>query len=345
MELKLEGLIMKKMLSVLLLLSMILTVSACGNAKSQEGSSEEVIKVAGVVFQEDQFMRLLSMGYKAAADEYGVKVSLSNTNNDQSKEVELINTYISQEIDGIAISPINHVASIETLKSASEKGISVSIANTDLEKAPFIAGGFTSDNYLLGQQTGESCAAFIKENYKEGEEVRVALLQFRSQLPELSALRSDGFVDQIKDIPGVVIVADQDSWMQDQAIQTAGDIITAQASQGGVDIIWGANDGATIGSVMAVKNAGLSGKTYVFGTDAAEQQLKMLKNEDNILQAVTGQDPYMIGYKTMEVLIKEIKGEDTGYEKGKTQIQPGILLERSNEEGLDEFAKQLEEYK
>ncbi|MGL5256242.1 MAG: substrate-binding domain-containing protein, partial [Proteocatella sp.] len=125
----------------------------------------------------------------------------------------------------------------------------------------------------------------------------------------------------------------------------AGDIITAQATKGGVDIFWAANDGGTIGAVMAVKNAGLSGKTFVFGTDAGEQQLEMLKSSDNILQAVTGQDPYMIGYKTMEVLIKDIKGEDTGFEKGKTQIQDGILLSRTDSAGLDSFEESLKKFK
>lgn len=340
---------MKKLLSLTLALALGISMVGCGSKTSGSDSSQdsggETIKVAGMVFQEDQFMRMLSMGYSDAAKELGAEISLSNTNNDQSKEVELINTYATQKLDGIAISPLNQTSSIEALKKANENGMKIAIANTDLENSPFISGGFTSDNYLLGKQTGEAAAAFIKENFKEGEEVNIAILQFKSQLPELSALRTNGFLDQIKDIPGVKVVADQDGFLQDKSIQTAGDIITAQATKGGVDIFWAANDGGTIGAVMAVKNAGLSGKTFVFGTDAGEQQLEMLKSSDNILQAVTGQDPYMIGYKTMEVLIKDIKGEDTGFENGKTQIQDGILLSRTDSAGLDSFEESLKKFK
>ena len=110
----------------------------------------------------------------------------------------------------------------------------------------------------------------------------------------------NGFVDQIKDLEGVEIVADQDAWLQDSAVQVVSDILTANESKGGVDIIWAANDGGTIGVTMAVKNAGKAGETFVFGTDAAEQQAAFLKADDNILQCVTGQDPYTIGYNTME---------------------------------------------
>lgn len=355
---------MKKKLLCMLVVVLSLFMVACGSksdsktdSKGDEGSKndsgnvskddskDKEITVAGIVFQEDQFMKLLQMGYQAAGKEYGAKVLVSNTNNDQAKEVELINTYTSQKIDGIAISPLNETSSIQALKTANEKGLAIAVCNTALNDSDFIVGGFTSDNYLLGKQTGLVAAEFIKNNYEEGEEVRVAILQFKSQLPDISAQRSNGFIDQIKDIPGVEVVADQDAWLQDKAVQAAGDIITAQESQGGVDIIWGANDGGTIGAVMGVKNAGKAGEVFVFGTDAAEQQLSMLRNEDNVLQAVTGQDPYMIGYKTMEVLLKDILGEDTGVDRGNSVVVPGIVLDRNDKDGLDEFASDLENYK
>ena len=54
------------------------------------------IKLAGVVFQDDQFMNTMVKGYKAAAEKYGVQIVTANTNGDQAKETELIQTYISQ---------------------------------------------------------------------------------------------------------------------------------------------------------------------------------------------------------------------------------------------------------
>ena len=38
-------------------------------------------------------MKLMQLGYQAAADDYGVQCMLANTNNDQAKEAELISTY------------------------------------------------------------------------------------------------------------------------------------------------------------------------------------------------------------------------------------------------------------
>lgn len=93
---------------------------------------------------------------------------------------------------------------------------------------------------------------------------------------------------------------------------------------------------------MAVKNAGKAGETFVFGTDAAEQQASFIKSDDNILQCVTGQDPYTIGYNTMEALIKAIQGDDT-LEYGKEEVVPGLVLSREDIPSVEAFETDLAE--
>ena len=311
-----------------------------GGEASDTGKSAADITVAGVVFQEDQFMMLMQKGYQAAADEYGVNCMLGNTGNDQAKEAELINTYTTQKIDGIAIAPLNETSSMQTLKVANDAGLEIAVGNTQLVDAPWVCGGYTSDNYNLGELTGKEARKFIED--KLDGKARVAILQYKSQLPDQSTDRMNGFVDQIKDLPGVEIVADQDAWLQDTAVQATSDILTANEAKGGVDIIWAANDGGTIGATMAVKNAGKAGQTFVFGTDAAEQQASFIKSDDNILQCVTGQDPYTIGYNTMETLIKAIQGDDS-LEYGKGVVVPGIVLTKEDIPAVEAFEKDLAE--
>lgn len=333
---------MKTKKAVAMLLSAVMamgSMTVTAMAEESKGKAPEDIKVAGVVFQEDQFMKLMSLGYEAAAEEYGVEVMLSNTNNDQAKEAELVNTYVNQKLDGIAISPLNETSSMQMLKVANESGLQIAVGNTKLKDAPFVCGGYTSDNYNIGECTGKEARKFIEENL-DGK-ARVAIVQYKSLLPEQSTARMNGFVDQIKDLEGVEIVADQDAWLQDNAVQVVNDILTANEANGGVDIIWAANDGGTIGATMAVKNAGKAGKTFVFGTDAAKQQAEFLKSEDNILQCVTGQDPFTIGYNTMEVLIKTIMGEEGSF--GQEVIVPGLVLTRSDLDAVEAFEKDLAE--
>ena len=77
-------------------------------------------------------MKSMVQGYKDAGAKYGIKVVTANTNNDQAKETELIQTYISQGVTGIAIAPLSQDASIPNLKEAASKGIQVAITNMNL---------------------------------------------------------------------------------------------------------------------------------------------------------------------------------------------------------------------
>jgi len=294
-------------------------------------------KVAGVVFQEDQFMKLMQMGYRDAAIKAGFEFFPANTNGDAAKESEFLNTYVTQGYKGVAISPISEGASMKVIADAAGKGLFVGISNFTLTNAPYMTGAFTSDNYDLGKTCGLAAAAFIKE--KLGGKAKIAILQFKSLLPEQSGARVNGFLDQVKGIPGVEVIADQDAWLQDKAISVAGDIITAKGND--LTLIFSANEGGTIGATMAVKNAGKEGKIFVFGFVGSEQMVQLLKDPANVLQAAIAQDPYNIGVKTMESLAKAIKGEDYSATKGKTTIVPGILLERKNVAGLDAFLADL----
>jgi len=348
---------MKKMLALVLVMACVLYLMAgCAepaksgsNASAGESSAEASgkinpadIKVAGVVFQEDQFMRLVQLGYEAAAKDAGVQYTLNNTNGDTTKELELINTYVAQGYDGLAICPINEDTSIEALRKADEQGMRIAISNLGLNDLSFIYGGYTSNQYDLCVPSGEMAAEFIKANYPVGSTIKVARLGAMSVLPDITRDRWNGFQDQIKDLEGytVEVVAEQDGWLQDDAIAAVDGILAAHPD---LNIIYGFNEGSAIGATMAVKNSGNAGKVFVFGIDANEQLVNMLKDPDNILQGTTSQDPFMMGYLTMQALIKGLLGEDISATKGQVFTTDYIPLKRGETEKLDAFLADLKE--
>lgn len=340
---------MRKTLAMMLVLGMMGTLSACsmgdpaqtspggtdGTAGGKDGGNKAI---AGIVFQEDQFFKLMSVGYEAAAKDLGYTIQLSNITNDQTKETEIVNTYTAQGVAGIAISPLSSTISPEALKASDQAGVKICVANTAIDAYPFAVAAYTSDNFSFCKQTGEIAADFIKETYSSEETIKIGILQFKTQIPETSAERVNGFRSAL-DEAGIKyeVVSDQDAWLQDMAVAKAGDMLAANPD---IDILFAANDGGTIGSVMAVENAGLAGKVFVFGTDASEQMVDLLKADTNILQAVTGQDPFSIGYKTVEALVASIEGKEMG-DLGKTVIIEGIPLKRGENDTLDSFLADL----
>ena len=295
------------------------------------------LTVAGVVFQEDQFMRLLTLGFQDVAEREGARFVPGNTNGDAAVEAEMIQTYLTQEFDGLAISPISEIASFEILRDAAERGLNIGISNHLVEEA-FTVGSFSSDNYTLGNSVGNAAKAFI-ESELDGV-ANIGILQFQTLLPEQSGARVSGFLDVVTQLPGVTIVADHDAWMQDVAITVGSDMLTANPD---IDIIFSANEGGTIGATMAVQNIGLAGSVFVFGFDGSEQMVDLLRDPSNVLQASIAQDPFEIGVLTMEAVIAAARGEDVSSTAGQAFVVPGILLERANPGGLDDFVNDLRE--
>lgn len=233
----------KKVLAGLMAAMMTVTMAGCGSAaqstaagSSAAAGSEETaegvkeITVAGIVFQDDQNMALMRKGYEDAVADAGAGVKLleDNTNQDQSKETELINTYVSQKIDGIAIAPLNADASVASLKSAAESGLKITLTNIDLADSDFIVAGYTSDDHASAYQAGLDAAEIIKEKYGE-EKVNVGIVQFQSLLPAQSGARVKGYTDAF-DEAGInyEIVADQDGLNTDEALEKASGILNIQ---------------------------------------------------------------------------------------------------------------------
>ena len=292
------------------------------------------IKLAGIVFQEDQFFRLVLFGMRDAAKKAGVELLEGNSMNKPEKEIELINAYIARKVDAILVSPLSAKGSITALKLAHDKGIKIIAHNTPIESdIPAAYIECSADD--LGAQTGKVARKYIEE--KLGGNAKLAVLEFKSLIPEQSNARVNGFKRQLEGLQGVQIVAEQDAWLPEQAVKKVGDILTAQPD---VNVIYAANEGGTIGAVMAVKNAGKAGQVVVFGTDSSEQLLSFLRSDDNILQCTTSQRPAEVGAMAVEFALRVLKGEPVEPHVEMT----GICLSRDDPAGLAAFEQTLKQW-
>ena len=197
-------------------------------------------------------------------------------------------------------------ASIANLKEAASKGIKVAITNMNLSGDPsFLSGGYTSDDATNGKIVGTNAAEFIKANITGA--VNIGQVDFDDQITEQSKARWGGFFAGLEEA-GVTYtkVATVSSHVQDDALAKVSDMLTAHPE---INVIFACNDGGTIGAAMAVKQAGMAGKVFVFGYDGGDQQTSMMLSGDNILIGVVAQDPYAQGYKAVESLALTLQGK------------------------------------
>ena len=323
---------MKRRISSAVLIIVVCTVVSGGCGKKESGAAPKV-KIAGIIFQEDQFFRLVLFGMRDAAQKAEIELLEANSANKPDKEIQLVNTYIARKVDAIVISPLSSTASIAAIEQAHERGVKIITYNSTID-SDIPKSYVESDQFDLGAQSGRAARKYIEK--KLGGKAKVAILAFKSQLPEQSNARSDGFRSEVTKLPGVRVVAEQDAWLAEMAVKKVGDIITAHPD---INIVWAANEGGTVGSVMAVKNAGRAGTIAVFGTDISKQLMGFLLVEDDILQAITGQRPFEIGRKAVESAVKVLKNQPVE----KKISMPGVLLGREDPDGVRAFEQKLDE--
>jgi ABC-type sugar transport system substrate-binding protein len=318
----------RKIFTLACFIAATLFIAGCSIRQKQQTK-----RIAGIVFQEDQFFRLVLFGMRDTAKKDSVELLEANSAGRPDKEVQLINTYIATKTDAIVISPLSAKASISALTRAHENGIVIITYNTTVDSDVPLSY-IKSDQVDLGASTGRAARANIEKNL-EGK-AKVAIIAVASQVPEQSMMRVGGFKSEITKLPGVKIIAEQDAWLAEQAVKKVGDILTANPD---VNIVWAANEGGTVGAVMAVKNAGKAGKVAVFGTDMSDQLANFLLDNDNVLQAVTGQRPFEIGSMAVDAAVKVLRGE-----KVEKKISlPGTLFTRERPDEVRQFKERLKE--
>ncbi len=319
--------------TILLLCVLPLLLSTCDRGVKRARGMEKVYSLAGIVFQEDQFMRLLQFGMREAAEKAGAILYLGNSDNNIEKEIQLVDTYTQMGVDALIIAPLGMDVSVPHLRKAADKDIRIVTAGMAINAA-FPVCNVENDPAELGRRTGIAAREYIQG--RMGGRAKIATIAFRPQLREMSDSRLFGFKAEVSRVPGVEFVAEEDAWLPEMAQETAQKLIRSHPE---LDLIWSANEGGTIGSVMAVRSSGRAGRIAVFGTDASEQIANFLLSPDGILQAVTGQQPFLIGRKTVEIALASLREEQVA----RNVTIDSFTLERSSPKAITSFLARLKE--
>lgn len=324
----------KKLVGVLLSTAMVASLSSYAFAK------EDVKKMGVVIFQNDMFFQMWTEGVDAACEEAGWEYNNSNYEGDAGSLANLIQTYMDQDYDAIALQYSDLDTAMEYTKKAVEAGLAVGAGGLlEEEQLEYFSLGCATDPYACGKSCGELAAEYLKANNKD--ELKIGVVQFMAQLPFYSAARSETFLAEL-DAAGIKyeVVADQDASVQDEAVTVCTDMLTAHPE---IDLIYAANDGATVGCTMAVKNAGMADSVMVFGCDASEQICELMLDDSYSLIATAAQDPYSFGYRLAKALIDETEGRENE-DLGESVTYPALGLSDMDPEAISDYIELLAQY-
>jgi simple sugar transport system substrate-binding protein len=196
------------------------------------------------------------------ADEAGAEVvyAQGKSGTDDEGEIAAIESFITQQVDAIAITPTRpHVA--DALQKAVDAGIPVVLIDNDIPDWDGKTAVVATDNYAGGQLAGE----WLKENLPAG--AKLAVLQGVLGNPSLDD-RVNGMLDTLGDAAEIVATTPTDC-DQTKGLDAGQDILTANPD---LDAIYAACGPPILGTIEAIKSAGRGGIITV-GFDALPDEV------------------------------------------------------------------------
>jgi ribose transport system substrate-binding protein len=232
---------------------------------------------------------------EAAAAKLGVKINFIDAQNASDKQMAAIETFVSQKVDGILISPLTEDSLVPAIEDAVRAGIPVATvdrkANTD---AVLIHVG--ADNV----EGGRAAARFIIE--KLGNKGTVIELE---GTPGASAAidRKKGFDEIIKTSNVKLLVSQSADFTRSKAQSVMENLMQVYPK---FDAVFGANDEMIIGAIEAMLGAGIQPATKVtIGFDATTDAFTYMK--EGKLNATIDQFPGKQAAMALEALVGKIR--------------------------------------
>jgi ribose transport system substrate-binding protein len=283
-------------------------IGLSGFAQAQQ-AQEIYIPLVSKGFQH-QFWQAVKSGAEQAAKDLKVKVTFEGPESESmvDKQIDMLSAALAKKPQAIGFAALDSQAAIPLLKKAQTAKIPVVAFDSGVD-SDIPVTTTTTDNKAAAAMAADKMAEMIG---KSGE---VALV-VHDQTSRTGVDRRDGFVNRIKSTyPNIKIVSVQyGGGDQLKSTEITKSILQASPNLKG---IFGANEGSAIGVVNGVKEMKRNGKVVIIGYDSGKQQKNAIM--DGSMAGAITQNPVGMGYKTVEMAVKAIKGEklpkvvDTGF--------------------------------
>jgi len=256
------------------------------------GQAPKKVKIGIVTNAVAPFWSPMEVGMKEAASRLpGCEASWQGPQNARvAEQRRLIENYVAQGVDGLAVSPLEPEAIKPVINELVAKGVKVVCIDSDIPDSDRMAY-IGTDNFKAGHVLGKKLLELMGD--KPGKAVA-----FVGTLSAQNARdRLDGLKDALRGSKIEVVDVRQDNTDKGKARRNVEDTLQAMPDVNILIGLWSYNLPAI---AEAVKQSGKRGKITVIGFDAEPATIQSLR-ESNI-DATVVQKPYYFGYLAVMLL-------------------------------------------
>jgi len=298
------------------------------NLKYEEPVEEEIkpkLVLISHVYS-NPYWQQVRLGAEKAAGERGVIIDFQGPESASVEEgIRLIKMAYAARVSGIIAYVQDETQYNDVIDRVIEGGIPLVIVDSDAENSKRLAYVGT-DNVEAGRVGGREVIRQI------GTEGKVAIIMGGKSVKNQME-RVEGFRNYIAANSNIVIAAVESSDSYLLEAELAAKKILNQHPDVKALFCTSALDG--LGAAKAVISLGLVGKVKIICFDDLPETLDNI--EKGIITSTVVQQPYMMGYKAVNIIMDNIEGKTT---KG-LFITDVLVVDKEN---LDEFRKKQREY-
>ena len=185
-------------------------------------------------------------------------VKLASSNDDNVLQNKQVNEFVNEGVDLLIISPNQLSAISKAVECAYDKGIPVILYDRKTNSGKYTAF-IGCDNYVIGKSMGKYIAQRLSG---KGKIVEIRGLEGSSPAME----RHRGFMDAIKDFPGIQVVASEGGNWKEESGKEAMERILQKTQD--FDYVFAHNDRLAYGAYQAAKQMGVKRPYRYTGVDA-----------------------------------------------------------------------------
>jgi ribose transport system substrate-binding protein len=288
--------------------AVLLAISACAREDAAPADQEDAADTTAriVVIPKGTthvFWKAVDRGARRAAEELDVEYEWKGPlkENDRAQQIQLVQQFISDEVDGIVLAPLDLQALVGPVRQAQAAGIPVVIIDSGLNGEPgedyvsFVA----TNNRAGGRAGGEKLAELIDG---AGDVVLLRYLVGSASTTN----REEGFLESMAEAGDLNVLVDSQF-----AGATAGEAKTKALNMidqiRAADGVFCSNESTTYGMLLALQQEGLAGQIRFVGFDASPPLVKALRAGE--IDALVVQNPENMGYLGVQTLVKHRNGE------------------------------------
>jgi ribose transport system substrate-binding protein len=251
-----------------------------------------------------------------------VKLVISDAQQDNSKQVAQVETFIRQKPDLLIVAPNERAALTAVMGQAMEAHIPVICLERDIMQ-PNYTTYVHSDNKAIGRLAGQFIADSLKRKYGAVKGNVVAMRGLLGVEGEIN--RDAGAREIFAREPGIKIVADPVAdWIQAKAKDRMTEVLRAQPK---IDVVYGHNDPMAIGAYLAAKELGREKEMIFVGVDGLGGEAGGIKKVMDGVLAATFVYPLCVD-KAVEIGLRMLR--EPGFKPEKDYSIESILVTPEN---------------